>query len=41
MTFAQAAEHIGLPWDTYRRLEKGERISIETMLKVLKWLLSE
>ena len=39
MTIKEAAEQIGIPWDTYRRMEKGERVSMETFARILKWMI--
>lgn len=40
MTIEEAAKHLGLATDTYRRIEKGSAMQGETLAVILKWLLS-
>lgn len=40
MTIEEAAKHLELATDTYRRIEKGSAMQGETLAVILKWLLS-
>lgn len=41
MTIDEAAKEIGLPWDTYRRLERGSQPQMTTFWAILKWLVGD
>lgn len=36
----EAAEKVGIPSETYRRLEEGSMMRGETLAAVLRWILS-
>jgi hypothetical protein len=40
MTIEEASRRIGVSWDIYRRVEKGEEMSLKTFLKIMEWILS-
>ena len=39
MSVREAAERVGIPWSTYRRVEKGHSMSGETLALILRWML--
>jgi hypothetical protein len=39
MTVREAAEHVGIPYSTYQRIEKGYAMSGETLAVILRWML--
>lgn len=41
MTIDQAAKRVGIPWDTYRRMEKGDRVTMKTFAKLLDWMVTD
>ncbi|MDR3755189.1 MAG: helix-turn-helix domain-containing protein [Terracidiphilus sp.] len=41
MTLRGMADEIGLPLETYRRVERGDELRGRTLAKVLRWLLED
>jgi transcriptional regulator with XRE-family HTH domain len=41
MTLQQAADKIGLPIDTYRRIERGNGMEGYTLATLLRWLMAD
>jgi hypothetical protein len=38
LTIDEAAKIIGLPWDTYRRVENGGDMRPATFMRIMEWL---